>query len=246
MSKRIITTILLLAFLIFNLTACFDTDDLFDNVIIPEGSLPENTEKSTVIEPTEEPTEETFPESEPEVESNASLENKVATFTASVVTEESYGDSLNAIRTMLTTEPVDYSFYKLKVSENVKSAAWSEGPFNWNFSNLEKFGGSVYLGEEWLLSIYENVYGIDGNLIGEEFSNSYIIVFKCKYFAAWLLRISDAEVENGVLRLRVEYGAIETGDDGYLSAISVAEIDKSVFAGEEITSVEFIFCRTEE
>lgn len=246
MSKRIITTILLLAFLTFNLTACFDTDDLFDNVIIPEGSLPENTEKSTVIEPTEEPTEETFPESEPEVEPNESLENKVATLTTSVVTEESYGDSLDSIRTMLTTEPVDYSFYKLKVSENVKSAAWSDEPSKWNFSNLEKFGNSVYLGEEWLLSIYENVYGIDGNLIGEEFSNSYIIVFRCKYFAAWLLRISDAEVENGVLRLRVEYGATETGDDGYLSAISVAEIDKSVFAGEEITSVEFIFCRTEE
>ena len=34
MSKRIITTILLLAFLTFNLTACFDTDDLFDNVNI--------------------------------------------------------------------------------------------------------------------------------------------------------------------------------------------------------------------
>lgn len=244
MSKRIITTILLLAFLIFNLTACFDTDDLFDKVVTPEGSVPENTEKSTVMEPTEEPTEETFPESEPEADPNGSLENKVATLTTSVVTEESYGDSLDAIRTMLTTEPVDYSFYKLKVSENVKSAAWSDEPFKY-FSNLEKFGNSVYLGEEWLLSIYENVYGIDGNLIGEEFSNSYIIVFKCKYFAAWLLRISDAEVENGILRLRVEYGAAETGDDGYLSAISVAEIDKSVFAGEEITSVEFIFNRTE-
>ena len=47
MSKRIITTILLLAFLTFNLTACFDTDDLFDNVIAPDGSVPENTEKST-------------------------------------------------------------------------------------------------------------------------------------------------------------------------------------------------------
>ena len=246
MSKRIITTILLLALLTFNLTACFDTDDLFDKVVTPEGSVPENTEKTTVIEPTEEPTEETFPESEPEVEPNGSLENKGATFTASVVTEESYGDSLDAIRTMLTTEPVDYSFYKLKVSENVKSAAWSDGSFKGNFSNLEKFENSVYLGEEWLLSIYENVYGIDGNLIGEEFSNSYIIVFKCKYFAAWLLRISDAEVENGIFRLSVEYGATETGDDGYLSAISVAEIDKSVFAGEEITSVEFIFYRTEE
>lgn len=241
--KKLISCALLFV-IIFNLTACFDADDLFDNVIIPEGNLPENTEKSTAIELTEEPTEETFPKSEPEVEPNGSLENKVATFTASVVTEESYGDSLNAIRTMLTTEPVDYSFYKLKVSENVKSAAWSEGSFKGNFSNLEKFGNSVYLGEEWLLSVYENVYGIDGNLIGEEFSNSYIIVFRCKYFAAWLLRISDAEVENGVLRLRVEYGATETGDDGYLSAISVAEIDKAIFSGNEITSVEFIFNRT--
>ena len=114
MLKRIITTMLLL-FLIFNLSSCFDTDDLFDNVIAPEGSVPENTEKSIVMEPTEEPTEETFPESEPEVEPNGSLENKVATFTASVVTEESYGDSLDSIRTMLTTEPVDYSFYTLRV-----------------------------------------------------------------------------------------------------------------------------------
>ena len=246
MSKRIITTILLLAFLTFNLTACFDTDDLFDNVIAPEGTVPENTEKSTVMEPTEEPTEETFPESEPEVESNGSLENKVATFTASVVTEESYGDSLDSIRTMLTTEPVDYSFYKLKVSAGVKSAAWYEsGPPFGDFSDLKKFENSVYLGEDFLLSICDNVYIIDGNLIGEELSNSYIIVFKCIYFSVWLKSISNAKFENGILTVSVEYGAAETGDDGYLSSISVFEIDKSILSGSEITSVEFIFNRTE-
>lgn len=47
----------LLFIIVFNLVSCFDTDDLFDNVITPEGSVPENTEKSTEIEFTEEPTE---------------------------------------------------------------------------------------------------------------------------------------------------------------------------------------------
>ena len=59
---------MLLLFLIFNLVSCFDTDDLFDNVIASEGSVPENTEKSTVMEPMEEPTEEPTEETEPVID----------------------------------------------------------------------------------------------------------------------------------------------------------------------------------
>ena len=54
--KKLISCALLFV-IIFNLTACFDTDDLFDKVVTPEGSVPENTEKSTAIELTEELTE---------------------------------------------------------------------------------------------------------------------------------------------------------------------------------------------
>ena len=246
MSKRIITTMLLL-FLIFNLSSCFDTDDLFDNVITPAGSVPENTEKSTEIEfteePTEEQTEETIPAFEQEGETDEAAQNMSYTFTTPVVTEEIYEDSLDTIRTMLTSEPVDYSFYKLNVSADVKHAFWSEGC---NLIDLEKFENSVYLGGDSLLFAYENVYGIDGNLIGEEYSNSFFLVFKCRYILAWLISISNVKFENGILTLGVEYGARESGDDGYTGAISVVEIDKSVFAGEEIISVEFIFYRTEE
>ena len=246
--KKLISCALLFV-IILNLTACFDTDDLFDNVIIPEGSLPENTEKSTEIEfteePTEEQTEETIPAFEQEGETDETVQNMSYAFTSSVVVEESYGDSLDAIRTMLTTEPVNYSFYKLKVSENVNSAYWCEGSFKGNFSDLGKFENSVYLGGYSLLFAYENVYIIDGILIGEEYSNSFFVVFRCSYILAWLISISNVKFENGILTLGVEYGARESGDDGYIGAISVVEIDRSILSGSEITSVEFIFNRTE-
>ena len=46
--KKLISCALLFI-IIFNLTSCFDIDNIFENVVVPEGSVPENTEKTAVV-----------------------------------------------------------------------------------------------------------------------------------------------------------------------------------------------------
>lgn len=243
MSKRIITTMLLL-FLIFNLSSCFDTDDLFDNVIAPEGSVPDNTEKATVIEPTEEPTEETEQALPPlDTEEDTSPEipigtpiNKTTTLMANVVSEDMYDESLDNIRDILTKEDIP-GCAKLKSSGGVKNAYECVGAF----SGLDNFGSRVSLGKYMLLSVCENVYVIDGNEIGDEYANSEFLVIKYYGTTIGFMGASTEKFEKGVLTLNIEYSAVLGGDDGILAYSSVIEIDKSFLEEEKITTIELLF-----
>ena len=250
MSKRIITTILLLAFLIFNLTACFDTDDLFDKVVTPEGSVSENTEKSTTIAPTEKPTEETEPVIEVTEEPDGPREfNKTATFTASVKTAKDYSDAVFNIKSLLYDEPLDDPFYdkeaqairrtakKIDVAGDVKSAYTLE----YGFIFFNEFGNKDLLGDDMLMSVYNDVHIIDGSKIDAEHENSVFIAMSWASIGGEFKNISNLKFENGILTLNIDYFAMNSGDSSSGTKKCVIELDKSVLDGNTVTAVEIVF-----
>ena len=252
MSKRIITTILLLAFLTFNLTACFDTDDLFDKVVTPEGSLPENTEKSTAIELTEEPTEvqteeiieaptEEIPTDEERIVDayGGVTIKKTSTFTP-VIAEADYENAdLELFRKKVNMRNLPenrYSVIAAEVSGNVKHAHTFEIS-DWG---LGSFGECIYLGKNTLLCLFENIYIVDGAIIGDEYSDSVFIAIRHRWLESYFKSVSIENFENGELTLRIDYFSEFSNDDGMGYKSDLIEIDKAAFNGEKITSVNFI------
>ena len=249
--KKLISCALLFV-IIFNLSACFDTDDLFDNVIIPEGSLPENTEKSTVIEPTEEPTEvqteeiieaptEEIPTDEERIVDayGGVTIKKTSTFTP-VIAEADYENAdLELFREKVNMRNLledHYSVIAAEVSGHVKYAH----TFDSSGWGLGSFGEYIYLGKNTLLHLFENIYIVDGAIIGDEYSDSVFIAIEHIGLESHFKAVSIENFENGKLTLRIDYYSALSNDDAMGYKSDLIEIDKAAFNGEKITSVNFI------
>ena len=235
MSKRIITTMLLL-FLIFNLSSCFDTDDLFDNVIAPEGSVPDNTENSTTIAHTEKPTEET----EPVIEDTTSNggENKDVYFAAqqilsnNAVSEEMISD-VSLIIDIDKTD--DYDIYNTNTgiadtNNGIKAAYLSCSSVTGSF-------GEVYnIGDGSLVNLCREFYVVDGSEISADKASSVFVVSRF-HSSILLSSVSFLSYENGKLSLEIEYATTLDTDDGIPSCYMIIEFDKAVVNGD-ITEIE--------
>lgn len=247
MSKRIITAILLLAFLIFNLTACFDTDDLFDNVIAPEGSVPENTEKSTVIEPTEKPTEETEPVIQDEPENIPyPLTTQTATVSCSSAVTDDYSEPINAINALIkvanghndeTTQPYQNTLGIPDTNFPIKAAYNCQQGLD--FGAL-KFGEWIDTYPGMHLTAYKNFYVIEGATVWEEHKNSVFII--ASYHKGTALRSIDyISFENGKLTIDINFFAYANRDDGMNQSYIVIELDKSILGDDKIESLDINF-----
>ena len=249
--KKLISCALLFI-IIFNLTACFDTDDLFDKVVTPEGSVPENTEKSTAIELTEEPTEkqteeiieaptEEIPTDEERIVDayGGVTIKKTSTFTP-VIAEADYENAdLELFREKVNMRNLPenrYSVIAAEVSGNVKQAHTFEIP-DWG---LGSFGECIYLGKNTLLYLFENIYIVDGAIIGDEYSDSVFIAIRHRSLESHFKAVSIENFENGELTLRIDYFSALSNDDAMGYKSDLIEIDKAAFNGEKITSVNFI------
>ena len=249
--KKLISCALLFI-IIFNLTACFDTDDLFDKVVTPEGSVPENTEKSTVIAPTEEltekqteeiieaPTEEIPTDEERIVDAYGGVTiKKTSTFTP-VIAEADYENAdLELFREKVNMRNLPenrYSVIAAEVSGNVKHAHTFEIS-DWG---LGSFGECIYLGKNTLLYLFENIYIVDGAIIGDEYSDSVFIAIRHRGLESHFKAVSIENFENGELTLRIDYFSALSTDDAMGYKSDLIEIDKAAFNGEKITSVNFI------
>ena len=249
--KKLISCALLFV-IIFNLTACFDTDDLFDKVVTPEGSVPENTEKSTAKELTEEPTEkqteeiieapiEEIPTDEERiVDAYGGVTIKKTSTFSPVIAEADYENAdLELFREKVNMRNLPenrYSVIAAEVSGNVKQAHTFEIP-GWG---LGSFGECIHLGKNTLLYLFENIYIVDGAIIGDEYSDSVFIAIRHISLESYFKAVSIENFENGELTLRIDYFSALSTDDAMGYKSDLIEIDKAAFNGEKITSVNFI------
>lgn len=247
----------LLFIIVFNLVSCFDTDDLFDNVITPEGSVPENTEKSTEIEFTEEPTEvqtEEIIEDVPTEEIATDDEIKIIHPNGNYTIKKSATVSASVLETDYDAEDVDILYKMISAcrdpNEDWASESASEviAPVNGAyvfqcsaFYFLENFGSCTSLGENMLMSLCENVHIIDGSIIADECSESVFIAMKSYSPQMNFKKVSSVSFENGKLTLCIDYFASESNDDWNGGHEALIEIDKALLGREKITSIEFVF-----
>ena len=242
----------LLFIIIFNLTSCFDIGNIFESVVVPEGSVPENTEKSTVIELTEEPTEvqteeiiedptEEIPTDEERiVDAYGGVTIKKTSMFTPVIEEADYENAdLELFRKKVNMRNLPenrYSVIAAEVSGHVKYAHTFDSS-DWG---LGSFGECIYLGKNTLLCLFENIYIVDGAIIGDEYSDSVFIAIRHRWLESYFKSVSIENFENGELTLRIDYFSEFSNDDGMGYKSDLIEIDKAAFNGEKITSVNFI------
>ena len=236
MSKRIITTILLLAFLIFNLTACFDTDDLFDKVVTPEGSVPENTEKSTTISPTEKPTEETEPVIE-DATSNVGEKKEVYFAAQQILSNNTVSEEMISDVSLIIDidKDDDYDIYNTNTgiadtNNGIKAAYLSCS------SVAGSFGEAYNIGDGSLVNLCREFYVVDGSEISDEKENSLFVVSRL-HSSILLSSVSFLSFENGKLSLEIKYATMLNTDDGIPTCYMIIELDKAVVNGD-ITEIE--------
>jgi hypothetical protein len=233
--KKLISCALLFV-IIFNLTACFDTDDLFDNVIAPEGSVPENTEKSTTISPTEKPTEETEPVIE-DATSNVGEKKEVyfaaqQTLSNTTVSEEMISDISLIID---IDKDDDYDIYNTNTgiadtNNGIKAAYLSCSSVTGSF-------GEVYnIGDGSLVNLCKEFYVVDGSEVSADKASSVFVVSRL-HSSILLSSVSFLSFENGKLSLEIKYATMLNTDDGIPTCYMIIELDKAVVNGD-ITEIE--------
>jgi hypothetical protein len=233
--KKLISCALLFV-IIFNLTACFDTDDLFDNVIAPEGSVPENTEKSTTISPTEKPTEETEPVIE-DATSNVGEKKEVyfaaqQTLSNTTVSEEMISDISLIID---IDKDDDYDIYNTNTgiadtNNGIKAAYLSCSSVTGNF------GEAYNIGDGSLVNLCKEFYVVDGSEVSADKASSVFVVSRL-HSSILLSSVSFLSFENGKLSLEIKYATMLNTDDGIPTCYMIIELDKAVVNGD-ITEIE--------
>lgn len=233
--KKLISCALLFV-IIFNLASCFDIDNIFENVVVPEGSVPENTEKSTAISPTEKPTEETEPVIE-DATSNVGEKKEVyfaaqQTLSNTTVSEEMISDISLIID---IDKDDDYDIYNTNTgiadtNNGIKSAYLSCSSVTGSF-------GEVYnIGDGSLVNLFKEFYVIDGSEISDEKENSLFVVSKLRS-SILLSSVSFLSFENGKLSLEIKYSTAIDTDEGIPMCYMIIELDKAVVNGD-ITEIE--------
>ena len=233
--KKLISCALLFV-IIFNLTSCFDIGNIFENVVVPEGSVPENTEKSTTISPTEKPTDETEPVIE-DATSNVGEKKEVyfaaqQTLSNTTVSEEMISDISLIID---IDKDDDYDIYNTNTgiadtNNGIKAAYLS-------CSSVAGSFGEVYnIGDGSLVNLFKEFYVIDGSEISDEKENSLFVVSKLRS-SILLSSVSFLSFENGKLSLEIKYATMLNTDDGIPTCYMIIELDKSVVNGD-ITEIE--------
>lgn len=246
--KKLISLALLL-FLLLNMAACFDADDIFRN----EEGTEKSTDKVTEAPPTDVPTEE--PTEEPTEKEDTLIPYEEEPFVLSfpVNNEPLPKETLNLLSSIVGLTP--------RANENGEKGAKSQwiGVLDFEYGLIKSaytyssfgFGNefSMILGREKdtyvegrHMSMYQNIFALDGSELTNGSEDSvYVLMGFRRGGTDPLFRRVFADVSDGELRLDLDITHYNCTDDSVNESVLVLELDKTQLTADQSfdVSVEF-------
>ena len=246
--KKLISLALLL-FLLLNMTACFDADDIFGN----EEGTEKSTDKATEAPPTDVPTEE--PTEEPTEKEDTLIPYEEEPFVLSfpVNNEPLPKETLDLLSSIVGLTPranengekgaksqwigvLDFEYGLIK-----SAYTYSSFGFGNEFSMILEREKDTYV-EGRHMAMYQNIFALDGSELTNGSEDSiYVLMGFRRGGTDPLFRRVFADVSDGELLLDLDITHYNCTDDSVNWSVLVLELDKTQLKVEQSfdVSVEF-------
>lgn len=246
--KKLISLALLL-FLLLNMAACFDADDIFGN----EDGTEKSTDKATETPPTDVPTEK--PTEEPTEKEDTLIPYEEEPFVLSfpVNNEPLPKETLDLLSSIVGLTPraeengekgADSRFVGMLDFEYglIKSAyTYCSHGFGNEFSMILEREKDTYI-EGRHMSMYQNVFALDGSELTSDSEDSiYVLMGFRRGGTDPLFRRVFADVSDGELLLDLDITHYNCTDDSENKSVLVLELDKTQLKVEQSFDVSIEF-----
>lgn len=246
--KKLISLALLL-FLLLNMTACFDADDIFGN----EEGTEKSTDKATEAPPTDVPTEESTEEPTEKEDTLIPYEEEPFVLSFPVNNESLPSETLDLISSIVGLTPranengdkgANSRFVGMLDFEYglIKSAyTYSSFGFGNEFSMIFEREKDTYV-EGRHMSMYQNVLAVNGSELTNGSENSvYVLMGFRRAGTDPLFRRAFADVSDGELLLDLDITHYNCTDDSVNWSILVLELDKAQLKADQSFDVSIEF-----
>ena len=246
--KKLISLALLL-FLLLNMAACFDADDIFGN----EEGTEKSTDKATETPPTDVPTEKPTEEPTEKEDTRIPYEEEPFVLSFLVNNEPLPKETLDLLSSIVGLTPraeengekgaksqwigvLDFEYGLIK-----SAYTYSSFGFGNEFSMILEREKDTYI-EGRHMSMYQNVFAVDGSELTNGSEDSiYVLMGFRRVGTDPLFRRVFADVSDGELRLDLDITHYNCTDNSENKSVLVLELDKAQFKADQSfdVSVEF-------